>query len=425
MATFKILRDTRYARKDGSNRYCLRAIVEGTVHYLPLKLKLTPTQHKMVFDKKSMVKQYIDYREQINELETKAERIYSSMRTFDYKRFNQLFFRNDDEVLEKDDDLPKTLAVKGLFEYFIKNRPAKCGTIIHKKSTLGVLERFHPNLYLEDINVTFLKKFEMDMLDKGKSYATVSSYLRDLRTVINYFRQVKKIIPKDVEYVFGHGGYSIRAFRRKKEVLTKEEILSVIEFNEFESSKQEYARNIWLVLYYGSGINPVDLLKLRWKDIENRHIHLIRTKTETTSQTVIQELTLPLTEDFKYFLNKVAVPESISSFVLGKLHEGYTDISLLNRKNRFRQEINTELKKISQKLNLTAPLLMATARDCYASTLKRNGESREAIGEMLGHRDPRTTAAYLDSLSIDETFRINGGLISGRQVSKEEEVLSN
>jgi integrase len=420
MATFRVVPDKRYSRKDGTHRYCLVATVDGAVNYLPLKLKLSATQHKMVFEKKSMVKEYIDYREKINELETKAERIYSSMRTFDYIRFKQLFYRNGDEILEKDDDLPKTLAVKGLFEYFIKNRPAKCGTIIHKKSTLGVLERYHPNLYVEDVNVRFLMKFEKDMLDKGKSYSTVTSYLRDLRTVINYFRQVKKIIPNDVEYAFGHGGYSIKAYRRKKEVLTNEEILSVMEFSDFDSPKQEYARNIWMVLYYGSGINPVDLLKLRWSDVNNRHIHLIRTKTETTRQSVIQELTLPLTEDFKYFLNKVAVPESISPFVLGKLHEGYTDMSLLNRKNRFRQEVNPELKKISKKLNLSAPLLMATARDCYASTLKRNGESRDTIGEMLGHRDPRTTAHYLDSLSIEETFRVNGGLVSRRQQNKEE-----
>ena len=67
---------------------------------------------------------------------------------------------------------------------------------------------------------------------------------------------------------------------------------------------------------------------------------------------------------------------------------------------------------------------MATARDCYASTLKRNGESRDTIGEMLGHRDPRTTAHYLDSLSIEETFRVNGGLVSRRQQNKEEEMVT-
>lgn len=371
-----------------------------------------------------MAKDCIDYREQIQQFETKAARIIASMRTFDYRRFKQLIDPNRDDVLEKDDDLPQSLAVKELFDYFLKHIPCKRGTYIHKKSSLGVLEKFQPGLYVEDINVKFLKKFEKVMLDKGKSYATVSSYLRDLRTVINYFRQVKKIIPNDVEYAFGHGGYSIRAYRRKKSVLTSEEILSVIELNEFESAKQEYARNIWLVLYYGSGINPIDLLKLRWKDIENRHIHLIRTKTETTRQTVIQELTLPLTEDFKYYLNKVAVPESISPFVLGKLHEGYTETALLNRKNRFRQEINTELKKISQKLNLSAPLLMASSRSCYASSLKRIGETRETIGEMLGHRDLKTTSAYLDSLSIDETFRVNEGLVSCRKPSNGEDICS-
>ena len=45
------------------------------------------------------------------------------------------------------------------------------------------------------------------------------------------------------------------------------EIQSVIDLDKFDSPKQEYARNIWLVLYYGSVINPIDLLKLSRKKL--------------------------------------------------------------------------------------------------------------------------------------------------------------
>jgi integrase len=128
-------------------------------------------------------------------------------------------------------------------------------------------------------------------------------------------------------------------------------------------------------------------------------------------------LTLPLDDELKYYLNKVCDP--ISLFVLGKLKDGYSEVTLYNRKNRFRQEINIELKKIREKLNLSAPLLMGTARDCYASTLKRNGVPREFIGDMLGHNDPRTTSHYLDSLSIEESFNINKHLVK-RKTKKVE-----
>jgi len=154
-------------------------------------------------------------------------------------------------------------------------------------------------------------------------------------------------------------------------------------------------------------------LKLRWASIEEKHIPLIRTKTETTRVYDVQEITIPLTPELKFYLNKVGDPTS--PFVLGKLHEGYTETSLLNRKNRFRQEINPELRKIGVKLNLSVPLIMSTARDCYAMTLKRNGVSREFTSDSLGHSDIKTTSHYLDSLSIDESFAVNNNLVKKKK----------
>ena len=209
------------------------------------------------------------------------------------------------------------------------------------------------------------------------------------------------------------GGYSIKSHRKKKAVLSNDEILRIIEIDKFDSPKQEYAINIWLTLYYGCGINPIDLLKLRTKNVEGNHAHLIRTKTETTRKSNVQELALPLTDELRYYLNKVCDPTS--PFVLGKIKEGFTEVSLRNRKNRFRNEINPELRKIREKLNLSAPLLMATARDCYASSLRRSGVSVSDIGDMLGHNDPRTTLHYLDSLSIDESFEVNNRLVKRRK----------
>ena len=126
-----------------------------------------------------------------------------------------------------------------------------------------------------------------------------------------------------------------------------------------------------------------------------------------------------MTEELKYYLNKVGDPTS--PFVLGKLHEGYTPTSLLNRKNRFRNEINTELKKIGKRLNLSVPLKMSTARDCFAMTCKRNGISREFISDSLSHSDIRVTSSYLDSMSIDESFSINNKLLKRKNGDDKKE----
>ena len=415
MATFKVVPDRRYKRKDNTNRYCLRTMVEGKVTYLPLDFQLTPQEHKIVFNKKSMGKESIDVREQINDLETKAKRIYSSMKRFDPDRFKQLFYNLGGEYINVADDpmVPKTLAVKDLFKYYLDNSQIKRATKVHMAVTQRMLNYFQPGLFVDEIDARFLKRFEQYHTDQGKGMSTVSSYMRDTRTVINYFTKIKPIIPKDYQYPFGRVGYSIKSVRKKKNVMSEMEISSLIEMDHFPNPKQQYALNIWLTLYYGCGINPVDLLRLKWENVESNHIHLIRKKTETTRKSNIQELVLPLTDELKEYLNMVGDPTS--PFVLGKLKEDYTETSLMNLKNRFGWEINRQLNKISKSLNLSVPLRLCTARDCYASTLKRQGVPREFIGDMLGHNDPRTTSHYLDSLSIEETFNVNDKLVKKKK----------
>lgn len=414
MATFRVVPDKRYTRKNKKHRCCLITTVNGTVRYLPIDYELTQEEHDLVFKKQSTRPDCIDLREKFHALETKAERIFSSMRRFDPERFKKLFYEDGVITDNFDSDLPQNLELKALTEYYLNIANIKRSTKIHFKCSLNTIEQYSPGLYLDDIDSKFLRMFETKMLDQGRSISTVSSYLRNLRTLINYFRNEKNILPSDYVYPFGKTGHSIKNVRKKKKVLSEDEILKVIELEKFDNPKQEYARNIWLVLYYGNGINPIDLLKLRWSNIESTHISLIRTKTETTRVYDMQEILIPLTDEMKYYLDTVSDPTS--NFLLGKLQEGYTETTLLNRKNRFRQEVNPELRMIGVKLNLSVPLTMSTARDCYAMTLKRNGVSREFTSDSLGHSDIKTTSHYLDSLSIDESFEINNMLVKRKTI---------
>jgi len=69
--------------------------------------------------------------------------------------------------------------------------------------------------------------------------------------------------------------------------------------------------------------------------------------------------------------------------------------------------INEDLLEISRKLNLSVPLKLKTARDCYASTLRRAEVPKDDIGEMLGHASSVVTEHYLASADIEKTHKIN------------------
>lgn len=96
-----------------------------------------------------------------------------------------------------------------------------------------------------------------------------------------------------------------------------------------------------------------------------------------------------------------------SPFILGLLKEGYAENTFENLSHKVRSKLNGNLLEISNKLNLSVPLKLKTARDCYATTLKRVGVSKDNIGEMLGHSNSIVTEHYLASLAIEKTHEIN------------------
>jgi hypothetical protein len=94
-----------------------------------------------------------------------------------------------------------------------------------------------------------LRNFEKLKLIEKLSPATISSYMIDLRRILNYYTKVKKIIPTYYEYPFGEGKYRIRKTRSYKQVLENDEIQVIAQLKEFDSPEEEYAPDIWLFCY--------------------------------------------------------------------------------------------------------------------------------------------------------------------------------
>jgi len=143
--------------------------------------------------------------------------------------------------------------------------------------------------------------------------------MRNLRTIINYFTYIEKVIPKEYEYPFGKGGFTISAYFPSKQVLKESEIKSVIDFNEFQSKEHKFARDVWILLYRLNGANFTDLLRMRWRQIDGDYIFFTRKKTETTRRNNKKRITVPLTDKLKDSISRVG--DKNSPFILGKLTE--------------------------------------------------------------------------------------------------------
>lgn len=407
MATCTIILDKRIKLKNDTYNLSIRIIDGKNQLYLNIS-RMTEKQYSYIFDKKNMEEKSLEFRHKCQEHVAKVEKIISEINSFDRNYIKTKFFNKNTET-EKAISSTSLKLVDLFTQYKTDNNHLSIRTKVHMKESKNVFTRDNPEITVLDITPDFLKKNERKRLQDGISISSINSNFRDLRTVINYFMKKNKIIPSSYSYPFGKGGYSICEYFPKKQVLSNEEILKIVDLKEFENPEEEFARDIWELLYRCNGINFADLLRLRWDQRNGNCYIFFRKKTENTRKKLRQEIVVPVNKKVENIINKVGNKQS--PFLLGFLKEGYTDENFDYMNRKMRKTINKSLKEISEKLELSITLQLKTARDSYATVLKRSGVSIDKISEMLSHSNTTVTKHYLDSLDMETVFDINDNLI--------------
>jgi len=402
MATFHLELDKRVKLKNDRFNLSVRIGFGNDNMYLKY-VPLTEKQHDDVFVKKAMDSKTVEFREQCFKFLGKCERLYSEMETFDKAHYRELVYNKVVTVEKKTDSLLLT----DLCTRFLKEKVLlKLKTRILYQTAINSFEEYKPGITILDITPLFLTNYERSKLDKEYAQATISAYLRHLCGIINYFIYEVKLVPKDYHYPFGKGGFTIQKYGDPKFVMSNDEIKSVVDFKDFETPEQEYARDIWLLLYRCNGMNYADLLRLKWSKFKNNCFTFTRMKTENTRRTTKKSIIVAVEPNIQELLDKVGNRQS--PYVLGLLEEGYSESYFNNKKDWEQSKINANLKTISEKLELSVDLRLKTSRDCFATTHKRAGTPKEVIGEMMGHSNNYiSTSNYLADLDADKVRGVN------------------
>jgi integrase len=409
MSKIKICLRTVHKNKENKYPVCIRITKPKTVYLQVKGVFMSEKEFNSIFLSNRPTKAASDVRLSYNQLIYRAERIIEILSPFSEKQFRRLFY-DDKYNLE----IPfvknpnNSLSLAELFEYCIESKleNGKIGksTAQNYRYVLRRLLSFQADVNVTDISADWLSRFEKYFLENGiddfKSLkrATLGIVIRTLRSVINYNKQ-KKRIPSTYEYPFFE--YKIPNYIPPKFVISNEEISRIIECTEFKSPREEYARDVWVLLYRMQGINFVDLLQLMWSDLEGNHYVFERHKTRRTRRHNFRPITVQVTEKIKASLDKIG--DSSSPFVLGLINqEDYNETYLNNINARWKKNINKHLRKIGERLGLSQKLDIAMARDAYANTLKRAGVDAMKIAEKMNHASPKTTLThYLDSFDQD------------------------
>jgi integrase/recombinase XerD len=271
----------------------------------------------------------------------------------------------------------------------------KISTVNNYMSSLTSLLDFWEQPRFSDITDIELYKYEKWMESKGKSITTISMYIRSLRNIFKV-AIAKKVIDPDI-YPFGPEKYLIPVGRNIKKAVGIEDIQRIYEYQSPDNNKLMY-RDFWLLIYLCNGLNVKDLALLKYKNIDGQFIRFSRAKTANTTRSNPQAISVYCSEEVKTLIERWGNSDKDSENYIFPILTGNLGAPEIRYKIQlFTKLINTHMYKIGDELGIQRKLSTMAARHSFSTQLKRTGISADAIQELLGRKNLKTTMNYLDS----------------------------
>ena len=282
------------------------------------------------------------------------------------------------------------------------------GNMLNYQSAIRSVESFAGNkIDFSKITIDWLKRYENHLIGEGKSYVTVSMYIRCIRAIMNDAKRAGTI--KESQYPFGKGKYEIPIGKGRKLALNMQQIKSVISYTDGRETTEKY-RDLWFFSYLCNGINFGDMLQLRYRDIEDGEVSWYRTKTLRTSKEK-KKISATVTPEMRSIVYRWGNKDKSNDSMIFPYLTGKEDpINMKKIILDVTKRTNKKLKKIGAAVGIEK-MTTYVARHSYATVLKRSGTNIAFISESLGHSDLKTTEKYLASFEKDERMK-NSALLT-------------
>jgi len=259
------------------------------------------------------------------------------------------------------------------------------------------------DLKFSDVTPDWLHKYEDHLLKEKKSYTTISMYMRALRSVIN--DAIADGIISQAQYPFEskkNGKYKIPEAEGRKLALTLPQINQVFDYP--MAPDDEKWRALWVFSFYCNGINMADLLRLKFKNIDNDEIAWYRQKTikmEKKKKKIRAIIGEEMQEIIDKFGNKNHTPET---YIFPYLTPGMKPTDERDRIKNITRAINGKMGKIGKAFGIEG-LSTYSARHSYATLSKNGGVNLAAISESMGHSNIQTTEAYFAAFDLEQRIK--------------------
>ncbi|TGD57522.1 site-specific integrase [Flavobacterium humi] len=249
------------------------------------------------------------------------------------------------------------------------------------------------NLRFNDITVTFLEKYEVHLRERGNNDGGIAVKMRQIRALYN--DALNREIAKEEFYPFKKYKISKLKGKATKRALTIDEVKKFLKINISEYPHLQNSFNYFIFSYYCRGMNFIDLMKLKWSNVQGENIFYTRSKTNR--QFVIKVLD-PVSKVLDYYKNIRANSKHIFPIVI---NENMTPTQLENRKLKTLKKFNKDLKELAKIAEINSNITSYVIRHSYATNMKFLGVSSDIISQSMGHSNVEITQSYLKDFEND------------------------
>lgn len=254
-------------------------------------------------------------------------------------------------------------------------------------------------IFFGGINKCLLAKF-LHFLEKNqRSYNTISTYIRALRTIYN--RAVDKGLIRGEFRLFA--GLKTGVASERKLAITALQMNSLLSTLPAQKSTQKLcqAQDCMKLMIMLQGMPFTDLVHLQKKDIKDDRIVCRRRKTGT-------ELSVKLLPETMELINRYRNNDSSSPYLLNILKNSARGKEAYDEYNSKLRTLNIQLAKLAKICGIKKIRVSSyTARHTWATLAKHCKVSEEVISEALGHSSLNVTRTYMKSFEGDELANAN------------------
>lgn len=259
-------------------------------------------------------------------------------------------------------------------------------------------------LYVGDITTKLVSEYRAWRLADKLSIETVNKSIQTIASICKYAADLHYItyqLSTEIADLY-LPNCSLESDDVNVKYLTDEELSKLFGISDqLPHERQREILEMFKFSFYACGLRIVDVLTLRWKDIDYENNRIKKVQVKTLNRNVI-----PMCQQVLEILSHWRGRNAVYVFdLLKEDFDLYDRDELYRRRNAVTRTINTSIKRTCEIAGLENTYTFHSARHSWAVHALKQGIDISKIGRLLGHSDSRVTeriyAEYLPD-TLDE-----------------------